>query len=249
MNMIESRQNAAIKHASSLHCPKNRAKYQEFIAEGERVCQTLISAGFVPIALYAVLDMYAQADALKSAQRPIVVSQSVMEKLSPSTSPSGIIGIFKIPKTPQNPTLKPGLVCANIHNPGNLGTLIRSCAAMGYTTIVTVDGTDPWGPKVIQASAGTIGLVTVLHMTWEQLIAARGSLSLYALVAAGGQSPASLNLSNALFVAGNEAHGIPNEWIDMCDQTLTLPMPGNTESLNVATAASIVLYIAATNAG
>jgi RNA methyltransferase, TrmH family len=125
-----------------------------------------------------------------------------------------------------------------------MGTLIRSCAAMNYKTVVCIKGTDPWSPKVVQASAGTIGMVNIFQVTWDELIQNKQNLNLCALVVSGGNKPQDIDLSNTLLVVGSEAHGIPDEWLGQCEQKLTLPMPGKTESLNAAVAGSIALYLA-----
>jgi len=63
-----------------------------------------------------------------------------------------------------------------------MGTLIRSAAAMNKTSIVIVEGVDPWSPKVIQASAGSIALVNIFQFTWEELMHNKGSLKLCAFI-------------------------------------------------------------------
>ena len=63
-----------------------------------------------------------------------------------------------------------GLVLAQISDPGNMGTLIRSGAAMGCSTVVIVEGTDPWGPKAVQASGGAIGKVHIIQTDWHELV-------------------------------------------------------------------------------
>ena len=65
-------------------------------------------------------------------------------------------------------------------------------------------------------------------------------------MASEGKHPNDVNLRDALLVVGSEAHGIPQDWVEQCDEKITLPMPGNFESLNAAVAGSIALYLAAT---
>lgn len=114
---------------------------------------------------------------------------------------------------------------------------------MGYKNVIIVQGCDPWSPKVIQASAGTIALVSIIQCSWEELIAKKGSTKLCALVVKDGYKPEDLDLKKSLLVVGNEAQGLPEAWIGQCEQKMTIPMPGNTESLNAAVAGSIALYL------
>src|SRR5438128_1706538 len=117
---------------------------------------------------------------------------------------------------------------------------------MNKKTVVCIETVDPWNPKVVQASAGAIAHVSIFRISWDDVMLNKKNIPLYALVASEGQTPNNLNLSNALLIVGSESHGIPQNWIDQCDEKITLPMPGNFESLNAAVAGSIALYLAAT---
>lgn len=240
MTLISSRQNPAVKTVCALHDAKERKAQQRFIAEGLRTISTFAQHAFVPEALYVTPEMQKDTEqaGIKNFQ---LVTDDVMKKMSASSTPSGILAVFKIPQPAAG--LTSGLVLAQISDPGNMGTLIRTCAAMGFKTVVVVEGTDLWSPKVIQASAGTIALVQIFQWTWKELIEKKGSITLCALVVAGGKQPEELDLSNSLLVVGSEAHGLPPAWTAQCEQKMTIAMPGNTESLNAAVAGSIALYL------
>ena len=169
-----------------------------------------------------------------------------MKKISSATTPSGILGIFKLPKQPAFKENKPGLVLAHIADPGNMGTLIRTAAALNVTTIICIQGADPWSPKVVQASAGTIGAVTIFRMTWDELITIKQSQPLCALVTpehSNAQPIETARCPNGLLVIGSEAHGLPKEYVASCDKKLTIFMPGAAESLNAAVAGSLAAYV------
>ncbi len=170
-----------------------------------------------------------------------------MAKISTNSTPAELFAVLERPKnTQETANLTTGSVLAQIADPGNMGTLIRTTAAMGFKTCVIVEGCDPWGPKVVQASAGTIGLINIVELSWPELVtkAAQAGLNLCALVVNQGLKPQTLDLSKSLIIVGNEANGLPELWVNDCQQKLTLPMPGNTESLNAAVAGSITLYLA-----
>lgn len=245
MKIIESRQNPEVKGIVALHERKNRLLRKLYIAQGLRTCTTLIQSGQKLKNLYVTYRMLDQARDLVDEKHITVVNDEVMEKISTTENPSGMLGIFVLPTQTDTPTLTSGLVLARITDPGNMGTLIRSCAAMGHKTVIVIEGTDVWSPKVIQASAGTHGMVNIISMGWEDLLIAKHNTPLCALVVSGGKKPMELNLSSLLLVVGNEAQGIPAQWITDCDTSLTLPMPGNAESLNAAIAGSVALYLAA----
>ncbi|HEV2916520.1 MAG TPA: RNA methyltransferase [Candidatus Babeliales bacterium] len=241
MKYITSVQNPLIQHATKLQDRAYRQKHQECIAEGLRTCQTMYEAGLVLHYLFCTEDTY-QEVASSIDIEPVIVSDALIKKISSTSTPSGIVGIFVIPKEISLLAMTPGLVLANITNPGNMGTLIRTAAAMRVKTVIIVEGCDPWSPKVIQATAGTIALVTIYNSSWDILIK-HTHIPLCALVVEGGIKPEKAAIAQSLLVIGNEAHGLPQRWLNDCQTHITLAMPGGTESLNAAIAGSIALYI------
>jgi TrmH family RNA methyltransferase len=242
MTEITSRSNPLIKHIVELHDAKGRARSQECIAQGIRTCTTLIKSGMTLKHLFCTNDTLEKAQSLASQDSIIKVSESVMQKINPVSQSSDIVCVFAIPASSTSTALSRGLVLANVSDPGNMGTLIRSAVAMDASSIVIIEGTDPWSPKVIHSSAGTIAQANIFKWTWQELLQHKGSLPLCALVVSGGNKPEEFTRTDMLLVVGNEAHGIPKTWIDDCEQKLTLAMPGNTESLNAAIAGSLALY-------
>ncbi len=146
-----------------------------------------------------------------------IVTEPVMEKISTTKTPSGLLGLFSMPSELSLDQLTSGLVLVQISDPGNMGTLIRSCAAMGCSTVVIIDGTDPWSPKVVQSSAGAIGKVHIVQTSWDMLVAHKGNYKLCAMVVKDGKAPEQIDFTNTLLVIGNEAHGISREWLKDCD--------------------------------
>lgn len=244
MKIISSRQNQAVKHVAALHTKKYRQEHQQFIAEGYRTLQTLIEAGHAPKELYSTQGQLTRAQELASPELITLVEDHVMEKMSTSTTPCGLLGLFAMPKSPApSATIEPGLVLAQVTDAGNMGTLVRTAAALKKPNIVLIEGTDPWSPKAVQSSAGTIGMLTIFHWSWQEFLENKSDFPAYALVVSGGKAPNELDLANAWLVVGSEAYGLPDEWVAACDEKLTLPMPGKTESLNAAIAGSIALYL------
>ncbi len=243
MKTITSRSHEMIKQIASLQQKKQRSRLNQFVAEGLRVCTTLIQSGHKPIQLFVTEQHAARAQKLVSDDKITLVPEHVMEKISGATTPSGILGQFAIPESPSADVLTPGLVLAQVADPGNMGTLIRTTAALNHKSIVIVEGADPWSPKVVQASAGTIGMVHIFQWSWHDLLTHKRALQLVGLAVKGGKNPSEFSMDNILLVVGSEAHGIPDQWLADCDAQLTLPMPGSAESLNAAVAGSIALYL------
>lgn len=236
---ITSAANPHIKEVVKLHTAKGRKEAGRFIIEGKRALSTAVKH----LKLHTLFATDAELPYAQSlSDNVIIIPDALMKKISTTKTPSGVLGVAQIPPNTLLNQLSSGLVLANIADPGNMGTLIRTAAACALDTVVIIEGCDPWSPKVVQSSAGTICLVKLIQCSWEELCAHKNELTLAALVVSGGRSPSTLDPHKSLIIVGNEAHGIPPEWLNECDEKITLPMPGGTESLNAAIAGSIVMY-------
>lgn len=244
MKKITAPTNPLIKDIVALRTSKGRREQGLFIAEGTRTIETLAIGGMRPLTILAtdrVLDTGHQF-AVQNGAELIEVTDAVMNKISSSSTPSGILATFAVPSRPALVST-PGVVLDHISDPGNMGTLIRSAVAFGYKTVAIIGGVDCWSPKVIQSCAGTIAQATIVETSWKTLLAQENRPKLCALVVTDGKNPADLVLKDHLLVIGNEAHGIDPRNAAACDKRITLAMPGNTESLNAAIAGSIALYL------
>jgi len=245
ITVITSRANPLVQQYAGLKTSQERYAQSLFTAEGIRICSTLHASGIVLRHLLYTPEHEPTIVNEFPLDRCVRVTPQIIDKLTTTESPSGIIGIFEIPEEPDPALITPGLVLADISTPGNMGTLIRTAAAMGVPSIVIVEGSDPWSPKVIQATAGLIGNVRIFQWSWKELIsyAKQHNIPLCGLVVSGGRAPQQLPLCQSLLIIGNEAQGLPHAWQKECKYLLTLPMPGNAESLNAAVAGSIALYV------
>lgn len=249
MKHITSVTNPLIKKVRALHTKEGRTLYKLCLAEGLRTVETFLNSPYILEMLY-ITDTFLEWVQCIPQEKVTLVSESVMNKLSTSTTPSGVLGIFKIP-TQITSTLSHGIVLARVQDPGNMGTLIRTAVALAMPTVIIVEGVDPWNPKVIQSSAGTLAHAQICQLSWHDVVkrAQVHDCALIALVVSNGTPLEDISSKKSLLVIGNEAQGIPQEWQNECSAHATLPMPGNTESLNAAVAGSIALYITAQKMG
>lgn len=245
MKKITAPTNPFVKQIVALHSTKGRREYGHFIAEGLRTIETLVAGGMKPIHFLATEQAIDTAQQFASQYRGecIEVTEPVMNKISPSATPSGLLAIFAIPQQKTDPIFSPGVVLDHISDPGNMGTLIRSAVAFGCQSIIIIGGADCWSPKVIQSSSGAIAHAAIIESSWKTLFAQDKRPPLCALVVKGGKRPTDIPLRDYLLVIGNEAHGIDPKNAYQCHEQVTLQMPGNTESLNAAIAGSIALYL------
>jgi RNA methyltransferase, TrmH family len=142
------------------------------------------------------------------------------------------------------------VVCVNVGDPGNLGTVVRSAEAAGAGGVVCCDGSvDIYGPKTVRASAGSLFHVPVVAGGEPvEVLERMGVWGMRRLgtQAHGGEPYDRADLASPVaLVLGNEAHGLPSRLDAVLDGRLTIPMPGRTESLNVGMAAAVLCFEAA----
>jgi RNA methyltransferase, TrmH family len=243
MKYITSRTNPIVKQVTSLHLRKGRTEHQKFIAEGLRTCETLVKTCRL-VQCYITDAVRQDVISFIPTEKLIGVTDMVMEKISTAETPSGILCVFEIPKQQPLKNLKNSVILHGIADPGNMGTLIRTVAALGLQQVICIDAADSWSPKVVHASVGTIGNVSIFHTDWATVQKNKKKSSLCALVVKAGKTPNELDFTKTVLVIGNEARGLPDDIISACDEQCTLPMPGKTESLNAAVAGSVALYCA-----
>ena len=241
MKIITSIHNEQVKHLINLTKKSYRMEHQQFVVEGTRAYTELIQM-YAPVAIYTT-DEYIKlhTDIRFDDEFTTIIPSHIMTKISNATTPSGICAIFAIPTAQPLPTCGPGIVLVEVSDPGNMGTLIRTAAAMNIKEVIIVGGVDPYSPKVIQSTAGCLAAVNMHQTTFEKLLTR--NLQLCALVVKDGKTPDQINLNNAFLMVGSEAHGLSDQQIAACQQAMTIPMPGQAESLNAGVAGSIGLYL------
>jgi len=147
-----------------------------------------------------------------------------------------VIGVFRRDDLPRG-TRDITLALWHIGDPGNVGTLVRTADAFGAGIALSDECADALGPRALRASAGAIFRVPVA--SWDE---GQGDRRV-ALVAHGGEPLASLDLEPPLtLLLGAEREGIPDDIVAQSHKAVTIPLPGDAESLNVATAGAIALY-------
>jgi TrmH family RNA methyltransferase len=168
-----------------------------------------------------------------------------------TSHPQGIAALAEVPHFEiddlfrGNPLL---VLAAGIQDPGNLGTLVRSGEAFGATGIIRLPGTvDLWNSKTLRASAGSAFRLPVLAMSAEEAFALlkRRGVRMCATVPRGGGAGGEILRGPCALLIGNEGAGVPSDWMAQADEHITIPCPGEAESLNAAVAGSILLYEAA----
>jgi TrmH family RNA methyltransferase len=174
-----------------------------------------------------------------------IVTEAIMKKISGMTSPEGIVAEVQMPSFSSLKGLKLILGLDGINDPGNMGTLLRTALALGWEgAYILPNSCDPYNEKTIRAARGAHFRLPLGMGSCEQLKKIAQENHLEPLVAdLKGQIPEQINKQKGrLLVLGNEAHGASKDIQFFCSK-VTIPMPGEMESLNVAIAGSILMYL------
>ena len=243
-DITSSRKNPAVQHLKRLG---SSAAYRRetglFVGEGFTLLQEALAAHYRPVLV--AFTPGAPLPALPDTTRRLCCTESVMETMSPSQTPPGLL--FSAPIPPQTPPLLSKgryLFLDRIQDPGNVGSLLRSARAFGIQGVChTDDCADPFAPKVLRAAMGAAFCLPLWRVEDPEDFLSRQTLPL--LAAVPGETGADIrltDLSQGIFLLGNEAAGIrPSLWA-LCTRQVRIPMTGQSESLGVAAAAAVLLW-------
>lgn len=241
--------NPRIDFARDLLTKKGRREHHAFSFEGPTLLSEAVTSGTPIDAVYATQKAYDQTPIIRELESRGVPTHTVddrtIRKISDVETPSGIVAITKIRLHDVADLLKePGviLVLADLNDPGNAGTLLRSAEAFGIDRVIFgAQGAEPHNPKVVRSAMGAIFRMQIAVATPAEFQSVRAEWDVIGLASHGEPlSAVSWNNRTAVLV-GNERHGI-GAWEPLCARLASIPMRGQAESLNAAIAGSIALY-------
>jgi len=254
---IESTKNPRVKMAAKLRKGKVRSETRQTLVEGYREICRAFESGWNFKELYFCPELYLSCgeDALveKICQRGVATfrcSEAAFRKMSYRDTPDGMMALSPlVGKTlaelelPENPLL---LIAEDLEKPGNLGTILRTADATGVDAVIACDHkTDLNNPNVIRASIGTIFFMPVAEASTKETLEwlkKRGIRSLAAVPGAGQEYTDVDMTCGTAVVVGAEDEGLSDVWKTGADLKVGIPMLGKNDSLNVSTAAAILLY-------
>jgi TrmH family RNA methyltransferase len=256
VNVITSPSNPAVRAARQLARPSARARMGgQFLLEGPEGIREALAAGHVPATVLATERAAARhAGTLNTARaagaKLLLVAEPLLAGLAQTATPQGLVAVMSgVTRALDGLPAAPRLVCvlAEVRDPGNAGTVIRTADAFGADAVATTSGSvDPQSPKAARAAAGSLfHLPVVAGVPWPDLRAALRERRLR-LVGADPHAPATLEAAPldqpVALILGNEAHGLPGVVRDDLDLAVRVPLAGPAESLNLAAAAAVLLY-------
>ncbi len=241
----------SLKRYRQLTDKKGRLEAGAFLVEGEKAIRQIIDAK--PGAISEIIAV-AEPPAFFRRYPVRSVTAGEFKYISNTQTPQGVLAVVKAPEDIYSPTLSQTtgnrvLFLEDIQDPGNVGTLIRTAAALNYDGVILTEScADPLSPKCVQASAGTV-LSVWLRRTAQYLeMAATLKQQGYKIIGAdvrGDKEPGILAKQEKLVLAlGNEAAGLSKEIIAAADYRVRiLTAPEKAESLNVAACGAILMYL------
>lgn len=232
---IDSRSNPLVKTLRRLGRPGQRE--DQILLEGTKLVEEAV-AGNINVETVVVSSSYRSPP---PTGVPLVeLDDALFRTVTTVASPEGILAIAQRPRAEQ-PTSGLVALAAGVQDPGNLGALARVAEAAGATGLVVVAGsTDPFGPKAVRGSMGSVLRIPVYELDAIETLTGFRKI---ALVAREGVDYRDVDYrSPCAVVLGGESSGLDSETLARCDVRASIPMRGGVESLNVATAAALVLY-------
>jgi TrmH family RNA methyltransferase len=251
--VITSVSNAKVKFAHSLARKKERAAANKFVVEGTRLVQEAVRAGLDPaLVLYerAAMDTDPRARALvttfqKQTSEVYEVSAAVMQALSETETPQGLAVVLPLPQLAFPSILERVLVLDRVRDPGNLGAILRIAWAANVSAVLLAPETaDAWSPKVVRAAMGAHFNVPLRVASWDGIEQALQEVPrIYLADARGDEHYTEVDWALPLaLIIGGEAEGAGERARRLATATVSIPMPGNTESLNAAVSTGILLF-------
>lgn len=256
MARISSPRNALVRLVRALNTDRREREARgEAVIEGIRLTEEALAAGLTLSFFFYTAGLLEKERGRRLVERLAAagvqgfeVTEEVLERVADTETPQGILAVCAIPRH-RPEALPPGLVVVadGIQDPGNLGTLVRGTEALGGAGVAVGGQTvDPWSPKVIRASMGSLfRLPVVTAKATGPLLEALASRGFRVVTAdpGGRRLPWEVDWSGPVaLVIGSEAAGPSPAARALAAETVRIPMVGPTESLNAGVAGSLLLY-------
>ncbi|WLD76813.1 RNA methyltransferase [Mogibacterium neglectum] len=256
---ISSPDNDKIRRVNKLSRKKYRDKKGEFVIEGINLVRAALSKSqHIKLVLISDDFDYGEiADALAEDvdyRNIYLIPRFLFDKISDAENGAGIMAVvdkrsYSLKTITSLEPIGTGniLVLDRLQDPGNIGTMIRTAVATGYSVVATLKGTaDIYSPKVLRASAGMIFGISVIELADAEELKGLVSVLDKKIVVTDPREGCpyyECNLENDIaLIIGNEGNGVSDEIMECSDVRVTIPMQGEVESLNAAICASILMY-------
>ena len=246
--IITSRDNRIYKKLRLLSDKRHRESEGLFLIEGLRGVQDALKNG-MKVRTVALCE---GSEIKIDAPEVYVLAKKLFFELADTMAPQGIIAAFEMPKASLSDFRAEGegfiVLCENLRDPGNLGTVIRTADAAGAAGVALSKGCcDLFNPKTVRSTVASIGNIPIARGL-NAIEAAESLKKMGFRLVAGALTDKTVSLYEAdlsgkiAFIVGNEGDGISPELLAMADEAVKIPMRGGAESLNASVAAAVMMY-------
>lgn len=241
--MITSVQNSIIKDIKKLHKKKYREQMNQFLVEGHHLVNEAHLSDFIIDKVIlredvALPEWIAKKDV-------IYVTNEVFQTITQTETPQGIAAVVN-KHTFSNEASGHVLLLDAIQDPGNLGTMIRTAEAAGFTKVILGKGTvDPYNDKVIRATQGSIFYLPIIQADLAKVISELKSshYEIWAATLDDSQVYHEIEVTSDVgLIIGNEGAGISQEVVNQANRNVKIPIYGRSESLNAGVASGVLMY-------
>lgn len=261
---ISSKDNQMLKSYIQLHDTRKANKLGLAYIEGVRLCEDCLSSGIKPTSVLYInkcketIDNWKKNFGLADSIDYIEMTDECFMKLASTVNPQGVAmvidkkscGIKRADLDTEFP-FREGkniyVVLENLQDPGNLGTILRMADAFDFTSVLmTSSSVDPFNEKVLRASMGSVWHLPILIYDDIDTICSvlnNNKINKYAAHLKGTDLRENKFKFPAAYFIGNEGKGLTDKATSMCEYKIKIPMPGKAESLNAASAASVIGYL------
>lgn len=249
--------NPTVKYLRSLRDKKHRNRAGQFLVEGLRLLEDARASGRVPKTLVMAEgrdphDLLARLESgvLAAGGEVIATTPDILSKITGKENAQSVAGVFDEWDTSlaalDRSSAPIWLAAQALRDPGNLGTMLRTCDAVGAGGLILIDDcADPFSVEAVRASMGAVFTVGVAQARWEEFVPwlRDGAGQLVAASLRGAVPYRGAAYDTPCFIlVGNESQGLPEAYEVECDLRVTMPMRGRADSLNAAVAGAVLAY-------
>lgn len=258
--VITSTQNPKVKSLMALEKPRERRRQQLFIIEGKKEIGMALKAGYTIGNLFYCVDIFPENDLISLGIEDkflVPVTQEVFDKIAVRETTGGVIAVAQMKANrlddlvlKKNPLV---LVLESVEKPGNLGAILRTADAAGADAVIVCDPqTDFYNPNVVRSSLGCVFTQPIASATSEETIdwLRKNHIRIYCTYLNASKPYHEMDYRGAsAIVMGTESTGLSAIWVQQSDANIIIPMSGIIDSMNVSTAAAVVVFEACRQRG
>ncbi len=251
--LITSHHNPKIKSLIALEKPRERKKQCLFVIEGKKEISLALEANYKIGNLFFCEELITrnEVERLKIEDKLLIpVSREVFDKIAIRENSGGIVAVAEQKvhrldeiKLTGNPLI---LVLESVEKPGNLGAILRTADAAGIDAVIICDPqTDFYNSNVIRSSLGCVFTNQIAAATSEETIAwlVKNNIKIYCTYLRASKPYHEIDFSKpSAIVMGTEAIGLSDTWVEQSTSNIIIPMGGKIDSMNVSTAAAVVIF-------